>query len=189
MHGVKLLALADIVGLSQSAIAAHFGINRSQVNRWARGQRQIPQRFLSSLMDLVFQAAKCSLAQLTPNGFITLAEIRDLPTRETLCTQITELLLECINENMELDRRGPTASVASTLVALEAFQGMSPADMRKPVNTQRLVELATYLLTYGKMVSQLGPILDLVSEEDLNDNDCSKPKKPGAAGPANASAQ
>ena len=43
MLGIKICRLADAVGLTQAAIAEHLGVDRAQVNRWAKGVRPVPE--------------------------------------------------------------------------------------------------------------------------------------------------
>ena len=185
MHGVKLLTLANVVGLSQSAIASHFGITRVQVHRWAHGQRPIPQHYLAPLMELVYQAYKRYDAALGQTGdafrqfFVqgeelfegsvsdlldpTFHELRAVRTKHRAL--VRELLEQCIEENMELRGEGATASIASILVALEAFKDVRPTDLRKPIHAERLAELARSLAVYADIAGQLGPLLEIVTEE------------------------
>src|SRR4029453_7730018 len=198
----KLLELANLVSLSQSDIARHFGITRSQVNLWAKNKRLVPKRYREALVALVTEAMSRCLHQVNPNPG-PLAEamwnavgvppgpkpLREpQPLRERVRTAIDMRLDEWMAENLERHGLGPTASVSSILEALEAYRAMTPEEMRKPANAQRLQALGAYLQEYATMLNRIGPVQELVEETVDVDNDHphSQSHEPGNVGAAGA---
>jgi transcriptional regulator with XRE-family HTH domain len=198
MLGIKLCELADLVGLSQTAIAKHFDINRAQVNRWARGVRAVPQRYLLRLIDFVMDAARHRLQELDtkPFGLAEVAETAD-PTwslqgssRVQRRQQILTLIHECRAAEAELTNEGPTAVIPRVVEELDPWKTMPPEEIAKPVNAQNLFRLAGELLYYADLLRRISPIDDLLltEKETTHANDNGKPQEPGAAGTAKSSA-
>jgi hypothetical protein len=193
----KLLELANLVSLSQSDIARHFGITRSQVNLWAKNKRLVPKRYREALVALVTEAMSRCLHQVNPNPG-PLAEAMwnavgvppgPQPLRERVRIAIDMRLDEWMAENLERHGLGPTASVSGVLEALEVYKTMPPEEMRKPANAQRLQALSAYLQEYATMLNRIGPVQELVEEtkNDVdNDHPHSKPQEPGHDGAADA---
>jgi hypothetical protein len=192
----KLLELANLVGLSQSDIARHFGLTRSQVNLWAKNKRLVPKRYREALVTLVTEAASRCLHQANPKPGVLGEKYWNAmgvppgpqPLRERLRTTIDMRLDEWMAENLERHGLGPTASVSGVLEALEAYKTMSPEEMRKPANAQRLQALGAYLQEYATMLNRIGPVQELVEETNDVDNDHShnQSHEPGNAGAANS---
>lgn len=192
----KLLEIANLVHLSQSDIARHFGITRSQVNLWAKNKRLVPKRYREALVALVREAASRCLHYANPSpGPLAEAYWTAMgvppgpqPLRERVWTVIDRRLDEWMAENLERHGLGPTASVSGVLEALEAYKTMSPEEMRKPANAQRLQALSAYLQEYATMLNRIGPVQELVEEiTDVDNNHSPSPShEPGNAGAADA---
>lgn len=159
MHGVKLLKLASMVGLTQSAIARHLGVNRVKVHYWANGIRPIPQRYLAPLMDCVWYATGVYLAahKEVPGSIAEAAGVRQL---------IKDLLGECYIENLELRREGPSAAIAPLVAALSPYTTMPDAALRKPAQAAELLRVATLLKDAAELLVKYGPLMDLVQAEE-----------------------
>jgi transcriptional regulator with XRE-family HTH domain len=192
MIACKLLEVAHLVGLSQSAIARHVGVPRQQVHLWAHGKRVVPKRYREALVTLISEASQQCLQRAEAMAPLSLADAvryaQGDPPRQRLvhrvAAQIDRLLAEWLAENLEAKGLGPTASVFGVLEALEGYKTMTPAEMRKPANAQRLQALGAYLQEYGTMLRRIGPIQDLVSEESHDAHDHGKLAQPGDADPA-----
>jgi hypothetical protein len=110
MLETKLFELADLVGLSQTDIAEHLGLNRAQVNRWVHGVRPVPQSYVTKLIDFVIAAVERRLEQLAtqPLGLAEVAAPKQ-SSRVQLRRQILGLLRECHAAETEVDE-GPTTT-------------------------------------------------------------------------------
>jgi transcriptional regulator with XRE-family HTH domain len=191
MLASKLIEAANLVGLSQSDIARHFGITRSQVHLWARNKRVVPKRYREALVTLFLEAHKRALDQETrqPVSLREAAQMAEgLPIKPRpptpLQTRIHALCDAWLAENLEVHGLGPTASVHGVLEALEAYKTMAPAEMRKPANAQRLQVLGAYLQEYATMLNRIGPMEDILEEDEHDADHCSPSRECGAAGAA-----
>jgi transcriptional regulator with XRE-family HTH domain len=193
----KLLELASLVGLSQSDIARHFGITRSQVHLWARNKRVVPKRYRDALVTLVLEET-CGCIDLAARQPMSLGEAAQISAgsplpkprlRERLVTQVRTLLDDWRAENLEAHGLGPTTSVFGVLEALESYKAMTPADMRKPANAQRLQALGAYLQEYATILNRIGPMEDILEEDEHDADHCSPSRECGAAGAAKPRAE
>ncbi|TMA61104.1 MAG: helix-turn-helix transcriptional regulator [Deltaproteobacteria bacterium] len=196
MLASKLIEAANLAGLSQSDIARHFGITRSQVNLWARNKRVVPKRYREALVTLFIEAYKCALGQTTrqPVSLREAAQMAEgLPIKPRpptpLQTRMHALCDAWLTENLEAHGLGPTASVHGVLEALEAYKAMTPAEMRKPANAQRLQALGAYLQDYANMLKRIGPIEDIIEEDEHDADHCRSSRECGAAGAAKPRAE
>jgi transcriptional regulator with XRE-family HTH domain len=196
----KLLELADLVGLSQSDIARHFGITRTQVNLWARNKRLVPKRYRAALVTLVTEEMqRCiDLAAHQPMALGALGKVARIgagmplqqPLLERLLAAIHTLRDDWLAENRERHGLGPTTSIGGVLEALDVYKTMSPEEMRKPASVQRLQVLSDFLQECATVLNRIGPMQDIVEEKKNDvDNDHSprQPHQPGDAGATNAS--
>jgi transcriptional regulator with XRE-family HTH domain len=190
MLATKLLEVANIVGLSQSDVARHFGISRAQIHLWASGKRVVPKKYREALVKLVSEAIQRCLPRVAKQRPGPLAEAVRHTTGKTSVESLVEtinILLEAwMAENLEAHGLGPSHSVQSVLEALEDYKTMSSEEMRKPANAQRLRRLSAYLQQYATMLGLIGPILD-TEEDDVNASHIhSQSHEPGNAGAANS---
>jgi DNA-binding transcriptional ArsR family regulator len=169
MHGKKLFELAHIVGLTQSAVARHFRINRVQVHYWAQGQRSIPAHYLEPLMELVFQAVKAFLkaGHADTEAPPTLLEASSGNWVSPFRRQIHDLLYECSLENIELRGVGPSASITELATEIGTYATMPTGALRKPENASHIRELSEKLLISSQMLVRLGPLMDLVADDGV----------------------
>lgn len=177
MHGKKLMELARMVGLSQSDIARFLGVDRVQPHAWARGKRPIPRATLGPLMRCIHGAVERYLAQGRGDVGVfsgmrqeergLAAVLFDPPPRP----RIEALLWECIIENMELRGVGPSTWIQGAAVALEKYQTMDSASVRKPENAEPLRQLGAEISTYADMLLTLSPLFDLATAPTTEDTD------------------
>lgn len=184
MFHLRILAFAGAVGLTQADIARHLGITPIQVSRWSKGTRPLPAKHLDALWNLVYTKLRDFIASgkadVWPEDASTLEKLGPNPFRQELEKMIHALWLEY----MELRDQGPSAWIESTFVALDALPRDAKA-LRKPANTAKLIELGRALTHYGTLLSQIGPIQDLLEETD-HANNARESDESGSAGTANA---
>jgi transcriptional regulator with XRE-family HTH domain len=185
MYHLKLLAIARLVGLSQADIARHLGLTAVQVTRWAKGTRPLPPKHLDALWHLVYTAVEkfieLGMADVWPEGSPILATLtQPTPFRRQLETLLDELCLEFLERRGE----GPSASIESTLIALDALP-RDPQELQKPVNAAKLIELGRDLTFYGQLLSKITPLKTLLEDMD-HANDARESDESGSAGTANA---
>lgn len=169
MHGKKLMELARMVGLSQSDIARFLGVDRVQPHSWASGKRPIPRATLGPLMRFIHGAVERYLAEgrgdvgvfagMRPGERGLAAVLFDPPLRP----RIEALLWECVIENMEIRGVGPSTWIQGAAVAMEKYQTMDPASVRKPENAEPLRQLGAEIQLYADMLLNLNPLFDLVA--------------------------
>ena len=168
----SLCELADHVGLSQTAIARHLGVDRANVSYWARGHREVPEHHREALLALVFAKAK-QQAALAKTG---------LPqARRRFFRKLLPLVLECRAENLHARGLADTASVTTLVSQIEAFKTMSEAELSKPETAKRLLTLSQGLANLIVINTQHGPLMALAEEFRHADTDALEPE---AAQPA-----
>lgn len=174
MYGKKLLQLAKLVGLNQSDIARHLGVNRVQVHHWASGTRPIPVKTREPLMKFLYEAVQRYLAEGwgdvpvykggVPGGGLIAPRAGDASEWDPPPRRLIEdLLFQCMIENLELRGMGPSATVPALALAMEKYQTMDPASLRKAENAEALRALSVELLTHADLLLSLGPLQDLVA--------------------------
>jgi hypothetical protein len=186
----KLFELADLIGLSQTDIAAHLGLNRAQVNRWVRAVRPVPQHYRTQLTDFIMAAVERRLEQLAtlPLGLAEVAAPERSP-REQLRRQILGLLRECHAAEAECAGEGPTTAIRGILEELERFKTLRPQELRKSANADALFRLAGALISSADLLRRISPVDELLRKEEESADDCRKPREPGAAGTADPSSE
>src|SRR6266566_7897585 len=109
MLGIKICGLANAVGLTQAAIAEHLGVDRAQVNRWAKGVRPVPEHMRTALIMYVLSAVRRCVDDIDTKlektghlGQVTLSDLR---------RSLMEVTGECLSEDIETAREGPTAAI------------------------------------------------------------------------------
>jgi transcriptional regulator with XRE-family HTH domain len=185
MDHLKLLAIARLVGLTQTDIARHLDITPIQISRWAKGTRPLPPKHEGALCNLVCLAGEKFIesgkADIWPEGMPTLATLGGpTPLRQLLET----LLDEIVQDYMERHGQGPSAQMLSALVALDALP-RDEQELRKPANTAKLIELGRALMLAGQQLEQRTSIQTLL-EGIYHANDARESDEPGSAGTANA---
>ena len=159
----SLCELAEHVGLSQTAIARHLGVDRTSVNYWARGHREVPERHRQALLDLVFEKTKKqeALAKKTwPLGSLR---------RRHFFRRLLPLILECRAENLAGHGLADTVSVASFVQQLDHFKGMPQEELYKPETAQKLFALSRGLANLATVNEQHRSLMELAEElKDAN---------------------
>jgi transcriptional regulator with XRE-family HTH domain len=162
MLGIKLLGLAEAVGLTQTAIAEHLGVAPPQVNRWAKGVRAVPEHIRTALTAYVLSAVRHRVdeldASLAGSGPLRQVVIVDLRRR------LMKLADECLVEDMEAAGEGPTAAIRGGLEVLAPFAKMSQKEMLKSANAARLLQLAEALRTQAALLCRIAPMFDVLKE-------------------------
>jgi hypothetical protein len=155
----------------------------------------VPKKYREALVTLVSEATQRALALAASQTPGPLAEAIRITTGKPPVDRFVDRLEQTINilldawlaENLETHGLGPSHSVQSVLEALEDYKAMSPEEMRKPANAQRLQRLSAYLQQYATMLGLIGPILDTEEEDDVDASHThSKPHEPANAGTADA---
>lgn len=168
MQGIKLCELAQLVGLTQSDIAKYLGITRVQVHRWAHGVRPLPERFRTELTAFVMRAVRCRVEELIHAKRPALAALSSNPDSSPQAQLLEQLVLlagECLYADREAAGEGPTAVVPTLLNALDPFRTMSPEEMRKPANAEKLRQLTTSLGEYAALLCRISPMFDFLPQE------------------------
>jgi transcriptional regulator with XRE-family HTH domain len=155
MLAQSLCELAAHVGLSQTAIARHLGVDRANVSYWARGHREVPEHHREALLALVFAKAK-QQAALAKTG---------LPqARRRFFRKLFLLVLECRAENLQAHGLADTDSVATLVGQIEAFKTMPEAELYKPETAKNLLTLSQGLANLITINAQHGPLMALAEE-------------------------
>jgi hypothetical protein len=166
MLAQSLCELAAHVGLSQSAIGRHLGVDRANVNFWARGHREVPEHHRQALLDLVFAKARHQA---------TLAKTWPRQQRRRFFRKLLPLVVEARAENLAVRGVVDTDSVASLVTHIERFKTMSQEELDKPETTQRLLTLSQRLVHLVTVHSQHAPLIALA--EELKDADTDAPER------------
>lgn len=149
MHGKKLLQLAKIVGLSQSAIARHLGIHRAQVQRWFHGTRPIPAKTIGPLIRIISEAVEQAM---TAKG------------EESAWTGMAQALLnQCIIENLRGHGINQIPSLQEYADRIAYYGKMDQAILRKTDKAEELLRLGTNIKVYAELLLAVGPLLSLVA--------------------------
>jgi len=162
MLAQSLCELAEHVGLSQSAIARHLGVDQANVNYWARGHREVPERHRKALLNLVFLQAReqAARAKTWPLGS---------QRRRHFFRRLLPLILECRAENLHAHGLADTVSVASFVQQLDHFKGMPQEELYKPETAQKLFALSRGLANLATVNEQHRSLMELAEElKDAN---------------------
>jgi len=176
MLAQSLCELAAHVGLSQTAIARHLGVDRANVNYWARGHRELPEHHREALLTLVFVKAKEQAAR---------AKTWPRPARRRFFRKLLPLVVECRAENLAARGLADTDSVASLVAHIDHFKTLSEAELARPEVTQQLLTLSQRLVHLITVNSQHAPLAALVEElrdadPDALEREAAQPALPGA---------
>lgn len=175
MYQQQLLQLARLVDLPHAAIARHLHLSPVQVTRWYKGDRPVPKKYRQALWELVHDATLAFLrsgkADVWPDPTTSgrsligqlLEKSQGVPP---LRRQIEALLFPLTLADLEQHGHGPSEAIESVFVALEAIHALPLRERRKPATVARLRELATYLQVYSAQLERLGPLLDVLEEDD-----------------------
>lgn len=174
-----MLEIAQTVGLSQAAIANQLGINRVQPHYWAHGLRPIPERFQRPLIALIMAAVQRFAVSPLPKGYGHSLEERHeaekarLAIKEQVHNKLTELLV--------------AATARHAHQGLQLFQQMTHGALDRVENAHLLLEYGTALATYGKVLQDWVPLLNISGEKDaeleaLNDRLDKEPEDANARG-------
>jgi transcriptional regulator with XRE-family HTH domain len=170
MLGIKLCGLADEVGLTQAAIAEHLGVDRAQVNRWAKGVRPVPEYIRTALTAYVIRAVRRCVDELDASraGLGLLGQVPIVDRRRKLVM----LARECLLEDMEAAGEDATATIHGGLEALDPFKTMTPAELLKPANAEKLLQLAEALKAEAALLCRIAPMFDVLKEKrDADDRE------------------
>jgi len=162
MDGIKVLDLAELVGLKQASIAHHFGVTRVQVHRWAHGQRPVPVHHRDELVRLLFNAVRTFLgpwhaAYLKAVAGIgspqetsmPLSELKDFAHEER--QQIAARFYEIFVAHMAERGEGPVANLAELITEVGAYDSMATELLHKPDHLYRLAELGRRLTANAEL--------------------------------------
>jgi hypothetical protein len=155
MLAQSLCELAHHVGLSQTAIARHIGVERTSVNYWARGHREVPEHHRQALLDLVFVKAKEQAAR---------AKTWPPQARRRFFRKLFPLVLECRAENLYAHGLADTDSVADLVRQLDHFKTMPEDELAKPETATKLLTLSQGLANLITINQQHGPLMALAKE-------------------------
>jgi|SRR5882724_1582162 len=192
MLGIKLCELAEVVGLTQTAIAERLGVAPPQVNRWFKGVRPIPDHVRTVLTAYVLSAVRRCIDEIDEyrNGLGPLARAAKGNNVADLRRKLIVLAGECLLEDMEAAAEGPTAAILGGLEALDLFKTMTPVELLKPANAEKLLQLAEALKTQAAVLCRISPMFDVLrKEEERHVDDRSQSRQSGAAGGAESSAE
>ena len=173
MLAQSLCELAAHVGLSQTAIARHLGVERANISYWARGHREVPEHHRAAMLALIFTKAKeVSKAKaravraktLTPHQY------------SRFLRRLLLLVLACRAENMAAHELTDTASIENFLRQLEHFKGMPQEELCKPETAHKLSILSRALASLAMINEQHGPLLALAEELRHADTDAFEPE-------------
>jgi transcriptional regulator with XRE-family HTH domain len=169
MLAQALLELADHVGMSQSAIARHLGVERSNVSYWARGKREVPEHHRETLLKLVFTKAKEQAAHVKAMGQAARAKGMLPHAHRRFFRKLFLLVVECRAENLSAHGLADTASIESFLRQLDHFKGMPQEALCKPETAHKLFILSRGLASLAMINEQHGPLMELAEElKDAN---------------------
>lgn len=176
MYHLKLLEIARLLGLSQGEIARHLGITPIQVSRWVKGKRPLPEKHLTPLWRFVMDAVQDFLdagkADVGPDGLPLPISLATAGTKTAFRRQVETLMRDLTLEYAEECGIGPSAQLASTFVALDAFP-RDPKAQRKRDNAMKLIELGRTLTECGTMLARMSFMPDAMEDAD-DANDLSK---------------
>jgi hypothetical protein len=162
MLAQSLCELAEHVGVSQTAIARHLGIDRVNINYWARGHREVPDHHLGALLAFIFARARQQAA---------LAKTWTPQARRRFFRKLLPLVVECRAENLAARGLADTDSVAGLVAHLDRFKTMSAEQLDRPETTQQLLTLSQRLVHLLTVHSQHAPLMELVEELRHADTD------------------
>jgi|SRR5215471_7835877 len=172
MDGIKVLQLAEMIGLRQSVIAHHFEVTRVQVNRWAHGNRPIPVRYRDDLMRLLYDAVvkflgphhawylKQAAGDVSASTYMTLAEFKYDSERH----HIAKLFYELFLAHMAEIGKGPTVNLAVLIKTVAAYDSMDIEALHKVEHLHTLAELGRRIMVNAALEIQFGPLLSLVEQ-------------------------
>ena len=169
MLAQSLCELAAHVGLSQTAIARHLGVERANISYWARGHREVPEHHRAALLKLVFTHAKAQAAHVKVQGQAARAKGMLSHAHRRFFRKLFLLVVECRAENLAAHGLADTASIAHVLRQLEHFKGMPQEELCKPETAQKLFALSRGLANLATVNEQHRSLMELAEElKDAN---------------------
>jgi hypothetical protein len=103
--------------------------------------------------------------------------------------KLVTLARECLLEDMEAAGEDYTAAIHGGLEALDPFKAMTPAELIKLTNAERLLQLAEALRTQAALLCRISPMFDVLRKEEKDADDRKQSRQSGATGGAESSAE
>lgn len=169
MFAVRVMKLAQLIGLRQVDVARQLGLHREQVYGWASGRKEVPPKHRDALLRLVVGAAFAFLdAGKADTQHETMPSAADHGPAHPSRRQIEQLIDLLATHGLEFQGSGPSWIIPQMIADMQAFATMTEEQLRDPATAAELEDRTARLHLMCKMLCSLGPLPPRI-EETIHD--------------------